>query len=106
MLVRDLEPGMLVEPIPGVQWTLVPWRGHDGKIAGKYLSVHHMIDESVHHSWVEPVGNDPLLYIGPLDRASDGDIHTPGRQLVLHEGQAFSVDPNSWRFLQKTSGRK
>lgn len=106
MLVRDLEPGMLVEPIPGVQWTLVPWRGHDGKIAGKYLSVHHINvkigDESVHHNWVESIGNDPLLYIGPLDPASDGDVHTPGRQLVLHEGQAFSVDPSSWRFLHPT----
>ncbi len=106
MLVRDLEPGMLVEPVQGTHWILVPWRGHDGKIAGKYLSTRITIDDLVHHSWVEAVGNDPLLYIGPLDRASDGDIHTPGTQLVLHEGQAYSVDPNSWRFLQKTSVQK
>ncbi|HIE83853.1 MAG TPA: hypothetical protein EYQ00_08425 [Dehalococcoidia bacterium] len=106
MLVRELEPGMLVEPVSGACWALVPWRGHDGKIAGKYLSVSNTLDDSVHHSWVEPAGTDPLLYIGPLDRASDGDIHTPGRQLILHEGQAYSVDPNSWRFLQKTSVQK
>jgi len=106
MLVRELEPGMLVEPIPGAHWILVPWHGHDGKIAGQYVSVSTVTDKAVHHTWVKDVGNDPLLYIGPLDRSSDGDVHTPGRQLVLHEGQAYSVDPNSWRHLQKTSVQK
>jgi hypothetical protein len=100
MLVRELMPGMLVKPVKGAHWILVPWRGHAGTITGKYLSVSVSHDQAVHHSWVEPIGNDPLLYIGPLDRSSDADVHTPGRQLVLHSGQAFSVDPSSWRFLR------
>ena len=101
MLVRELEPGMLVEPIEGAHWILVPWRGHDGKVSGKYLSVSEVPSvPSAHHSWLEPIGNDPLLYIGPLGRNSDADVHTPGRQLVLHLGQALSVDPSSWRFLR------
>jgi hypothetical protein len=102
MLVRELEPGMLVEPINGAYWILVPWRGHNGNIAGKYMSVSVQSSPEVHNNWAHPIGNDPLLYIGPLDPASDGDVHTPGRQLVLHEGQAFSVDPSSWRFLHPT----
>ena len=106
MRVRDLEPGMLIEPVEGASWILVPWHGHDGKVAGEYLSVKAPTRPEVHHSWEKPVGTDPLLYIGPLSRAQDGDMHTPGRQLVLHAGLALSVDPSSWRYLkpaEKTS---
>ena len=99
MLVRELVPGMLVEPIDGAHWILVPWRGHDGKVTGKYLSVSDNFP-TPDWSWREPIGNDPLLYIGPLGRNSDADVHTPGRQLVLYSGQALSVDPSSWRFLR------
>lgn len=102
MLVRELSPGILIEPIEGIEWILIPWRGVDGEISGKYISTSiHRGD--AHHSWITYIGSDPLLYIGPLDRTSDGDIHTPGRQLVLYNGQALSVDPNCWRFLRPRS---
>jgi hypothetical protein len=126
MRVRDLQPGMLIEPIEGANWILIPWRGHDGEIAGEYLSVSsmgstsfhpsgsvsgtrstsHFISGSTHHSWIKPVGPTPLLYIGPLDRSDDGDMHTPGRQLMFHAGRALSVDPASWRYLVKTDKNK
>ncbi len=99
MLVRDLTPGMLVEPIDGARWILVPWRGVDGETSKKYLSVSNN-PTPVHHSWFEDIGIDPLLYIGPLDRSEDGDVHTPGRQLVLYGATPLSVDPSSWRFLR------
>ena len=99
MLVRDLVPGMLVEPITGSRWILVPWRGVDNEVVKKYLSV-SSAPSTVHHSWFEDIGTDPLLYIGPLDRTDDGDVHTPGRQLVLYGATPLSVDPSSWRFLR------
>jgi hypothetical protein len=101
MLVRDLLPGMLVQPVKGTYWVLVPWRGHDGKVAGEYMSI-STVPHRESETWKTPVGIDPLLYIGPLDPASDGDFHTPGRQLVLYCGQAYSVDPTCWRFLRPT----
>jgi hypothetical protein len=107
MRVCDLQPGMLIEPVIGASWILIPWRGHDGEIAGEYLSVAQpgRLDE-VHHSWEKTVGIDSLLYIGPLDRSDDGDMHTPGRQLMFHAGRALSVDPASWRYLKKTDKNK
>jgi uncharacterized protein YndB with AHSA1/START domain len=106
MRVCDLKPGMLIEPIAGAHWMLVPWRGHDGNVTGEYLSVSPPYRVEVYHSWEKHVGIDSLLYIGPLDRTDDGDMHTPGRQLMFHSGRALSVDPASWRYLKQTIKNK
>lgn len=100
MLVRDLTPGMLIKPEAGAHWVLVTWRGAEGKKSGDYLTVSTRAHLNVHHSDQTPAGTDPILYIGPLGRSQDGMIHTPGRQLVLLNGDTLSVDPGSWRSIQ------
>ena len=108
MRVRDLEPGMLLEPIEGHSWYEIPWRGVDGKFMAYYLHVE--VDDHIDMTarTDKPSRKEPVLYLGTADDSSV--IVTPGRQRVLAWGETRTVAPLSWKKIkgkhEKTSGEK
>lgn len=98
MRVSNLQPGMLLEPIPGHMWYEIPWRGVDGEIVGYYLYVGEEDDSDMISRTDKPPRSEAVLYLGTADDSQPKV--TPGRQRVLAWGEFLTVAPLSWKKIQ------
>jgi hypothetical protein len=89
--IKDLQPGMLLRPMDGYTWVVVPWKGADGTIVGQYLKV---VSDRYKPSPEELTKKDDVLYLG-----DSSSLPTPGRQVVLAWGKKMTIDSSGWRFI-------
>ena len=98
MRVRELIPGMLLEPVEGCAWYEIPWRGAGGKIVGYYLHVEAENSTKMMTMTDKPARREAVLYLGTADESTPKV--TPGRQRVLAWGETLTVEPLSWKWIQ------
>ena len=90
--IKELIPGMLLKPIDGFVWEVVPWKGSSGDVVGNFLRVcseRYQVDDNI------TTRSEGVLYLGTSDSTST--LPTPGRQVVLAWGKKMTIDPSSWR---------